>query len=246
MLSIIIPFYDRFELLGKALQSVIDQEGIKRNIVEVILIDDFSSEMFQPPESTPNLYFKIIRNQKNVGVGRSRQIGIDCASGDYLFFLDSDDYWHRNNLLECLIFIKKTNTKIMCSSYNIVKDKKKTTKSYEVKRLTHRDFKYINPVGFSTFAIERQFLIESGIKFPPIRKRNDFVFLHYISKLDDIQIKGSQTIDYNSLSGMTTNKMSLIPFQWETYRNYFNYSIFKSIYSLLYWILHHIIKSLLR
>lgn len=240
----IIPFYNRIKLLSRAVKSVMEQTQIEQYTLEIVLIDDFSDEKYTQPISGDKYIFKMIRNNENLGVGKSRQIGITHATGDYFFFLDSDDYWYQTHIYDSLNFMKINAIKAVCSSYIIEsKNRERKIKNYKVKKLKHCNFQYINPVGFSTFAIESVVLTQSDIRFPSIRKRNDFIFLSKISRLTDIGVKTSPTVHYNSDTGMTRNKISLIPFQWNTYRKYFGYSIVKSAYALLYWVIYHKLQN---
>lgn len=88
--SIIIPVYNRPELLREALKSVIDQTY--RNI-EVVLIDDNSDEVnyYQWLEDYKELDLQYFKNDKNKGATACRNKGIELATGEYISFLDSDD-----------------------------------------------------------------------------------------------------------------------------------------------------------
>jgi glycosyltransferase involved in cell wall biosynthesis len=91
LVSVIIPFYNRLELLPRALKSVIDQTYGE---LEIIVVDDASS--VSPEEvlvhfSDPRVVY--IRHEKNQGVSAARNTGIKAARGDYIAFLDSDDEW---------------------------------------------------------------------------------------------------------------------------------------------------------
>ena len=84
--SIIIPFYNRLDKLKRAVESVKNQTY--KNW-ELILVDDCGSEKIDFPTDE----FTVIRNEKNSGPGFSRQAGLELAKGDYVAFLDSDDYF---------------------------------------------------------------------------------------------------------------------------------------------------------
>lgn len=99
-LSIIIPHYNTHELLKKLLKSIPDKETI-----EVIVVDDNSTEknreldnivkVFQ--ENFNKLNFKFLKNNsKRKGAGACRNIGLDNATGKWLIFADSDDYFEEN------------------------------------------------------------------------------------------------------------------------------------------------------
>ncbi len=98
--SVIIPTYNHAKFLGKALESVIYQTY--RNW-EVIVIDNKSTddtkqviENFKDPRIH---YFKI----SNDGIiAKSRNLGINVANGEWIAFLDSDDWWTKDKLEVCL------------------------------------------------------------------------------------------------------------------------------------------------
>ena len=107
LLSIIIPVYNTEDYLLDCLNSI----PLSNNLIEIIIIDDASKE--KKTISILNKYsfmnipqLKIIKNRKNVGVGRSRNKGIEIAKGEYIMFLDSDDKINQNNLNSLLKLTK--------------------------------------------------------------------------------------------------------------------------------------------
>lgn len=97
--SIIIPIYNVAPYLAKCLESVLAQ-GFETSEYEVLLIDDGSKD--NSAEICQNYCdkhsnFKLIR-QANEGVAAARNNGIDAAQGEYIVFLDADDYLLTNGL----------------------------------------------------------------------------------------------------------------------------------------------------
>lgn len=91
-LSIIVPVYNAGEYLEKCLDSLVGQTI---DDYEIILINDGSTDGSQQIiDSYVNQHPKLIRTKtvENGGQGRARNIGIDMARGDYLGFVDSDDW----------------------------------------------------------------------------------------------------------------------------------------------------------
>lgn len=92
--SVIIPFFRDTELLRRALASVRGQSITEP--VEVIIIDDGSGEHLTPVmEEFPDTR---LVSQDNSGPGPARNNGIAIARGEFIAFLDSDDYWHEDKL----------------------------------------------------------------------------------------------------------------------------------------------------
>jgi len=106
--SIIIPTYNRAEsYLKRAIDSVINQTY--RNW-ELIIIDnnsiDNTKELIKSYEH-PQIKMYTINNNGNIA--KSRNLGINNSRGDYLAFLDSDDYWKEDKLKVCADFLNNNN-----------------------------------------------------------------------------------------------------------------------------------------
>ncbi|WP_295156645.1 glycosyltransferase family 2 protein [uncultured Brachyspira sp.] len=90
--SIIIPVYNAEKYLAKCLDSIINQT-LKE--IEIICIDDYSADnslSILEKYSKLDARIILIKNEINKGSGRSRNIGINIAKGEYIAFIDSDDF----------------------------------------------------------------------------------------------------------------------------------------------------------
>lgn len=106
-LSVIIPVYKVEDYLSYCIESVIGQ---KLKNIEIILVDDGS------PDSCPIIcdmylekypFIKVIHKQ-NGGLSSARNAGINIAMGEYIMFLDSDDWWNSEiNMKNILETVKK-------------------------------------------------------------------------------------------------------------------------------------------
>jgi len=118
LFSVIIPVYNTEKYLNKCIQSVIDQ---KHNKTEIILIEDCSTDSSLKVCNSfkNNPLVNIIRHKKNLGVSISRNDGILAAKGEYILFLDSDDWLYPGCLrnIEKLI-IKRPKTEVIIGRYN--------------------------------------------------------------------------------------------------------------------------------
>lgn len=100
-ISVIIPVYKVEEYLHQCIDSILSQTY--KNI-EVILVDDGS------PDSSPRIcdeyasrdYRVKVIHKPNGGLSDARNVGLDAATGDYIMFVDSDDYWQGPNVLNIL------------------------------------------------------------------------------------------------------------------------------------------------
>ncbi len=120
-ISVIIPAYNRADLLPRTIESVARQSLLP---YEVIIVDDES------PDSTPDVCKKLIekyqgrlnliytRHEINKGEGGARNTGIQLAQGNYLAFLDSDDEWLPEKLQRQIDFLAQTGADgVFCETY---------------------------------------------------------------------------------------------------------------------------------
>jgi glycosyltransferase involved in cell wall biosynthesis len=96
-ISVIIPVYKVEKYVRRCLESVIDQESNGFNI-ECLIVDDCSPDgsMTIVEDIIKNYHgssisFKIIKHEENKGLSAARNTGIKASTGDFLFFIDSDD-----------------------------------------------------------------------------------------------------------------------------------------------------------
>ena len=109
LISIIIPVYNVAHYLEKSIGSVYNQ-GLLENEFEVIIVDDGSTDdsLIVTQNFTKEKNNVLIVSQKNKGLGGARNTGIENAKGDYILFLDADD-WILPNVLPNIIEIASEN-----------------------------------------------------------------------------------------------------------------------------------------
>lgn len=98
-LSVIIPVYNSEKHLSRCLDSLLDQ-GLQQHDFEILIVNDGStdgSRRIAEHYAQENACVTII-NKKNGGAGSARNLGMDYAKGDYVYFIDSDDYLMPNCL----------------------------------------------------------------------------------------------------------------------------------------------------
>src|ERR1700724_2695159 len=89
LFSVIIPCFNRADLMVKAIESALNQEI---SDYDMIVVDDGSMDETQQILNQYGNRLRTLR-QDNQGVGGARNTGINQASGSYIAFLDSDDVW---------------------------------------------------------------------------------------------------------------------------------------------------------
>lgn len=186
--SIIIPIYNTEKFLPKCVESVLNQTF---KDFEVILVDDGS------PDICPQLCdefagkdsrVKVI-HQKNKGRSIARNNGIEKAQGEYVIFMDSDDYWNDDNALQQLNDTQQADVIIFgCTDINIKTGEKTVSRNgYDLEFLNNNDVNDVIcyllsnrlfPGASYVFAAKREILINNNIRFIPgiIAEDYDFTF----------------------------------------------------------------------
>lgn len=115
-ISVIIPVYNVETYLKQSIDSILNQTYQN---YEVILIDDGSTD---DSSQICDLYAKVndkisVIHTQNQGLSAARNLGTKKAQGDYIFYLDSDDYVKENILERMVCFVEKYDADIVCGNY---------------------------------------------------------------------------------------------------------------------------------
>lgn len=113
-LSIIIPVYNEEKYLSECLDSLLDQ-NFPKDEYEIICINDGSKDkseevILQYKEKHSNIVYLY---QENQGVSVARNLGLDAAKGEYVFFVDADDTLYANVLNEIFTRVKSDNLDLL-------------------------------------------------------------------------------------------------------------------------------------
>lgn len=172
LVSIIIPTYKRPGMLARAIDSCLVQTY--QNI-EIIVVDDNDAAS---PERQETIEFmknykgekkvRYIKRETNGGGCASRNTGIEKAKGEYICFLDDDDYFFKDKIEKQLSFMKKNNLDASFTGVETYDE----TKEKMVKVKDHKEFeKYDNILKYhlvemivspQTFMYKKQVLKEIG------------------------------------------------------------------------------------
>jgi len=242
LISVILPTYNSSKTIKRTIESIYNQKI--DNPIEIIIVDDNSSdktvEIIKNFSSNKKIKLRCIKNETNMGSGYCRKIAIDNAIGFFIAFLDSDDYWLRDKLYKQLNFLQRNpNINFVYSDYLKEINFKKKIFLYHMqmpKFISAETNRYINHIPNSSVLIKSN--IAKKIHYPLIRLRNDFLYWNKIL-LSDKFIKaynsnlGEPLFIYGSIQGISKKNLNLILKQWELYRIYFKYSIFKSLIGLI-------------
>lgn len=184
-LSIIIPVYNTGKYLPSCLDSLVKQ-NLTTDEYEIIIVNDGSTD--NSPDIASDFarlhYNVILINQGNRGVGAARNRGLDAAQGNFVYFIDPDDYLCNSVLPIILGLAEKNSLELLgfCS---------KTTESYllntseshieaEQKLKIQDGFEFIKDHHFKNeiwwYIISRDHLASQGVRFIEGRWMEDAIF----------------------------------------------------------------------
>ena len=110
--SVIVPVYNVAEYLGQCLDTILLQT---LQDIEVICVDDGSTDNSLNILNTYAMFderLKVI-HQENAGAGPARNRGIKEATGDFLIFLDGDDFFHPEMLEKMVVKAEEDNSDVV-------------------------------------------------------------------------------------------------------------------------------------
>ncbi len=162
--SVIIPTYERPEKLIRAIRSVLEQEVCR---LEVIVVDDHSMDDTGDVViglGDPRVMY--LKQQERRGSSQARNVGLELAKGDFIAFLDDDDFWLPGKLSAQLrAFSEDNGLGIVYTGYEIVLEADGSTVMRvepDIEGDVHRTMIRYNFIGSPTPLIRRSVLNASG------------------------------------------------------------------------------------
>ena len=174
-ISVIVPVYNVERYLEKCIDSILKQTYTN---LEVILIDDGSidsspkiCDMYKKKDDRVRVIHKV-----NEGVSVARNMGLDIAQGDFIIFIDSDDYVH-NQMIEILYkgIIENNSDISMCEYKNVLEDEVIKEEKYDEKLLRFEN--YTNIEALSNLKSDK--MINYVVVWNKLYKRKLFDNLRY-------------------------------------------------------------------
>ncbi len=173
MVSVVIPTFNRAEDLKRALQSVIDQTYANW---EVLVVDNNSKDSTDDAvNSLCDSRIKLLKIHNHGVIAVSRNLGIKHAQGNYIAFLDSDDWWTKNKLTESLRYLLDGADIIYHSLWITKKLGQKYFRPITTRQLKSPVFQDLllngNVLSNSSVVVKKEILEKAG----PISEDSEFV-----------------------------------------------------------------------
>lgn len=191
LVSVVIPVYNAEKYLREALDSIVGQTYIN---LEIICVDDGSTD--SSPQILEEYKAKderiLVYRKENSGGGAARNYGLERATGEYLYFFDSDDVANKSLIEKALAKALQTDADIVAfDAYtfkddnlenktlkkgynrNILKELEKETFSY--KDFPNKILSIVNIVPWNKL-IRREIVVKNHIRFDEISSSDDLTF----------------------------------------------------------------------
>lgn len=242
--SIIIPVYNAEKFIGKTIESILNQTY--KNW-EMLIFNDKSKDnslKIIKKYSEKDERIKVVDSKENVGVVAARNKLIEIATGEFIAFLDADDYWKQNKLEKQIKFMRKNNALISCTEYTRVTEDEKEINDIIIKEIiTYEDMLKNNYLGCLTVVYNANKL---GKRYFKERKKNeDYVLWLEIVKETKIIFGLKENLAFYRVlnNSRSSNKIKVAKDRWEVYRKIERLSLLKSIYYFLQYVIRALKKT---
>lgn len=203
--SVIIPTYNRAHVLGRSIQSVLNQTY---QDFELIVVDDGSSDNTEEVVRNFNdIRIKYIRHDKNRGLSAARNTGIKAARGQYIALNDDDDEWLPHHLEKSVSAFRKASPQIgvVYSGYLNREGGRETyvsaPKTARIETNVHASLLRGNFVGVGTAVMRRECFAKAGLFDECCPSAEDWEFWLRVAKYYHFKYIDEPTVIKNETPG---------------------------------------------
>lgn len=248
LISVIITYFKKKNFISETINSVLNQTY---NNLEILLIYDDAEKNdleFIKKLSKLDKRINLIVNKENLGVGQSRNVGLQLAKGKYIAFLDADDLWVQNKIEKQFIFMKRNKINFCHTSFDLIDEKgnylfTKTAKNID----SYNQIITSCDIGLSSVMIEKN-LVNNGFLFSNLRTKEDF-YLWLILLKRGIKLYGldEKLMQWRSLKNSLSSSLIIkLHDGFKLYNFYLGYGKLKSLYLLFILSVNYLIKKITR
>ena len=181
LVSVIMPYYNNRNYFLESINSVLNQTYM--NLEILIIYDDQNRDDLEYIENCikNDLRVKIIFNDKNKGAAYSRNKAISIAQGEYVAFLDCDDYWETNKIEVQLNFMLTHDYDFSHTTYQVINYNGKMVGTIKARNtLEYKELLKSCDIGLSSVILKHKLLRD--MKFPELKTKEDFVLWLSLAK----------------------------------------------------------------
>ena len=204
LISVIIPIDNTLEYTKQAMNSVINQTY--KNMEIICIIDCNKDRTFGIIQEFANIDSRIkIIHQERLGLSIARNAGLDVAKGDYIMYLDADDWFEPDAVESAYNSIKQNNADVVCFGTHLVDYKEIRSEDDPLqefielynkeKKFTKKTLPLLCTVWHKIY--KRDFLTRNNIKFPEQIKNSEDIYYCMLCLLNNAKIEMLPKTLYN-------------------------------------------------
>lgn len=225
--SVIIPCKNAELYIEECIQSVLNQTY---KYIEVIVINDGSSDRTGEILRSFGEKIRVINNQKSIGSGPARNLGMMVVSGRYYSFCDSDDVWYADKIESQMDVMLSENSAVCCSGYDLIDEAGRVTRRVEMPdQKVNKKYleQYGNCVICSTVVVDKKIC---GLQFFSNHLVEDYLlWMRLTNSYGQFSICRKNLVGYRIVCGSkSNNKTKMMAMHWNILRNWCRFSVFKS------------------
>ncbi|MGB0134615.1 glycosyltransferase family 2 protein [Dokdonella sp.] len=243
MVSVIMPAWNAAGFMSRSIDSVLVQT---RADLELVIVDDCSTDdtpALIERHATADARVRLIRMASNSGVAAARNAGIAAARGEFLAFLDSDDWWHPRKLELQIGQMRQSGARVSyCTYQRMAEDGRVLSTVRPPARLSHADLLRSNYIGNLTGVYQRSLGAAEFIRMG----HEDYVFwLQMVQRAGGAErIEHDEPLAYYLVreGSVSANKLKAAGWQWRIYRDVESLSLARSIVCMCHYVWNAIAK----
>jgi len=241
MVTVIMPAYNAEKYIAQAIESVFKQKVS----ADLIIIDDCSvdktADIVKSYQKDDRLIY--VKNAENLGAAESRNVGIRMAKGEYIAFLDADDWWSAGKLKKQLAFLEKRKGILCCTGRELMHENGETMgKTISVpEKITYQMLLKTNSIPLSSALVKtsvvREFYMNHG------ELHEDYILWLNILKKYECAYGLNEPMLKSRMSpmGKSRNKWKSAKMQYGVYR-LMGFGILKSVFYFTFYMINGILK----
>ena len=243
--SVVVPVYNGEKTISETILAIINQS---HKLIEIIVVDDCSSDKtWSILQDLQKKIFtiKLFRNQTNLGVSYSRNLGLQNSNYDFIAFCDADDIFEKEKIEKQLSFMLYHDVKFSYTGFYRFKDNLNYRRTVIPPKVCTRKYLYHNTIVVtSTVMYNKNYF--NHHKFRDFYY-DDFVFwLDLLESVDAYGLSEPLTFYRVSKTGLSGNKLKSAMKVFKTFVILEDRNYFKAVFHFSLWLNNTFIKYSLK
>lgn len=251
LVSVVVPVYNAAKFISDTVLSVKSQTYTNW---ELILVDDGSTddslEVMQNIADEVNKdtgKIHVIESGGNLKAAKARNLGVKNANGRYIAFLDADDLWFSDKLEKQLALMKEKDCAFSFTGYEFAdQDGIGVQKIVRVpEKISYKQAVKNTTIFTSTVIFDLAKLTKEDIEMPDVESEDSATWWKVLKIVPYAYgLNEALTLYRRAGESLSSNKIVCLKRTWRLYRNVEHFSLIKSIYCFIWYMIHATIRRL--